>query len=109
MKMVRFGIIGTGFMGGNHAAWLHAGNISGACLTAVCDIAPARLDWARQTFGDEVAIYQDYHELLVQRQGGCRTHRYTALPASGHRNRRAGGWTAYACGKACRRIHAKSP
>ena len=63
MKMVRFGIIGTGFMGGNHAAWLHAGNISGACLTAVCDIAPARLDWARQTFGDEVAIYQDYHEL----------------------------------------------
>ena len=47
MKMVRFGIIGTGFMGGNHAAWLHAGNISGACLTAVCDIAPARLDWAR--------------------------------------------------------------
>lgn len=64
MKMVRFGIIGTGFMGGNHAAWLHAGNISGACLTAVCDIAPARLDWARQTFGDEVAIYQDYHELL---------------------------------------------
>ena len=46
METVRFGIIGTGFMGGNHAAWLHAGNIPGAHLTAVCDIDPTRLDWA---------------------------------------------------------------
>lgn len=64
MKTVRFGIIGTGFMGGNHATWLHEGKIPGACLAAVCDVDPARLAWAKDTFGEDIATYTDYHDLL---------------------------------------------
>lgn len=65
MQKVRFGIIGTGFMGGNHAGWLHEGKIPGACLGAVCDIDPARLAWAREQFGADLPVYTDYKELLT--------------------------------------------
>ena len=65
METVRFGIIGTGFMGGNHARWLHEGNIPGARLAAVCDIDPARLAWAQERFGADLAVYTDYKALLT--------------------------------------------
>ncbi|HSI86973.1 MAG: Gfo/Idh/MocA family protein [Candidatus Methylacidiphilales bacterium] len=40
MKFVRFGIVGLGGMGSNHARQIDAGNIPRATLTAVCDVAP---------------------------------------------------------------------
>ncbi len=65
METVRFGIVGVGFMGGNHATWLYEGKIPGACLAAVCDIDPARLEWARRNFGEELPVYIDYKDLLA--------------------------------------------
>ena len=55
MDKVRFGIIGIGNMGSSHATYLDAGEIDGACLTAVCDIKQSRLDWAKEKFGEMLA------------------------------------------------------
>jgi predicted dehydrogenase len=43
MKPVRFGVIGVGNMGSYHARVLAEGRVSGAVLTAVADVDPARL------------------------------------------------------------------
>ena len=47
MDKVRFGVVGLGNMGSGHTRNLFEGKIPGAVLTAVCDIKPDRLDWAR--------------------------------------------------------------
>jgi predicted dehydrogenase len=49
--MLRIGVVGIGNMGRAHAQYLAAGQIEGAALTAVCDIAPAALEWARTQLG----------------------------------------------------------
>lgn len=64
MEKVRIGIIGIGNMGSGHAQYLKAGEIQHAELTAVCDISPARLEWAEKTLGSDVSRYSDYKELL---------------------------------------------
>lgn len=69
MDKVRFGIVGIGNMGSGHAKTLTSGAVKDAVLTAVCDINPARLDWAKETLGDDVARFDDaeklYHSGLV--------------------------------------------
>ncbi len=50
MKAIRIGIIGIGNMGTQHARYLRAGTVRDAELIAVCDINPARREWARQNF-----------------------------------------------------------
>ena len=62
---VRFGIIGIGNMGSSHATYLDAGEIDGACLTAVCDIKQSRLDWAKEKFGEKVALFENYKDMLA--------------------------------------------
>jgi predicted dehydrogenase len=47
MKNIRIGIVGIGNIGSYHVQYLSAGAIKGAELTAVCDIAPGRLGWAK--------------------------------------------------------------
>ena len=64
MDKVRFGIIGIGNMGSGHATYLHAGEIDGACLTAVCDLKQSRLDWAKEKLGDDVARFSVYNDML---------------------------------------------
>lgn len=64
MDQVRFGVIGIGNMGTGHVGWLGGGEINGAVLTAVCDIKPSRLDWARANTKEGVAFFEDYHALL---------------------------------------------
>lgn len=64
MKSVRIGIIGIGSMGTNHVRYLTAGVIDGAQLTAVCDINPARLDWARDNLGPDVQVFDNADALL---------------------------------------------
>ena len=64
MDKVRFGIIGIGNMGSGHAQYLYAGDIKDACLAAVCDLKQSRLDWAKEKFGDDVARFTDYKEML---------------------------------------------
>lgn len=59
MDTVRIGIIGIGGMGGHHAVYLSKGEIPQAALTAVCDINPARLQWARETLGEQVKTFDN--------------------------------------------------
>ncbi len=51
MNNVRIGIIGIGNMGSGHCLYLHPGQVSNAELTAVCDIHPDRIKWARENLG----------------------------------------------------------
>ena len=64
MADVRFGIIGIGGMGRHHAQYLFNGEIPGAKLAAVGDVAPAALDWAKSRFGDGVKTF-DSGEALI--------------------------------------------
>lgn len=64
MEKVRIGIIGIGNMGSSHSKTLFAGRVPDAVLAAVCDINQDRLDWAKETFGDSVARFSDYNEML---------------------------------------------
>ena len=50
MDQVRIGIIGFGGMGSSHGRYLAAGKVSGATLTAACDVNPARLEAAKAEF-----------------------------------------------------------
>ena len=62
MDQVRFGIIGIGTMGSNHAKWMEEGKIRGAVLSAVCDISPERVQWAQENLKETVAVFTDYKE-----------------------------------------------
>jgi predicted dehydrogenase len=62
--MVRLGIIGIGGMGRGHAGYLSKGEVAGARLTAVCDISPDALEWARTTLGENVALFDDAEALF---------------------------------------------
>lgn len=64
MEKVRFGVIGLGNMGSSHTKNLFEGKIPGAELTAVCDIKPERLEWAKGICGDNVAYFADSRELI---------------------------------------------
>ena len=46
MNPVRFAIIGIGNMGSAHAVSLRDGKVRDGVLTAVCDTAPGRREWA---------------------------------------------------------------
>ena len=63
MQTVRIGIIGVGNMGSAHAHCLHAGQIDGLVLTALCDCDPLRLQNCRETF-PEVACFADGRALM---------------------------------------------
>lgn len=65
MQQLRIGIIGIGNMGSAHAACIGGGEIEGMVLTAVCDIAKERRQWAASMFSDaDVKIFEDDTELL---------------------------------------------
>lgn len=67
MKKVRIGIIGIGNMGSSHAKNLIDGKIQDAELTAVCDINPERLKWAKSTLGDNVLLFEDAASLFASK------------------------------------------
>ncbi len=64
MDKVRFGIIGVGNMGSEHADYLFKGEIKGAVLGAICDLKETRRQWAREKFGADLPVFEDYHDLL---------------------------------------------
>ena len=68
MEQVRFGIIGIGNMGSAHAKSLFEGKIKGAVLKAVCDIAPARREWAKKTLPG-VDIYENSEQFFANVTG----------------------------------------
>lgn len=64
MDKVRFGIIGIGNMGTEHAKYLNNGEIDGAVLAAVCDVKEERRSWAKENLAPEVKIFDDYKKML---------------------------------------------
>lgn len=60
MKEVRFGIIGVGGMGSNHARTLEAGKVKRARLVAVCDVEPKQL----AKFDDKFLKFEDSRKLI---------------------------------------------
>ncbi len=68
MEQVRLGIIGIGGMGTQHALGLWAGKVPELRLTAVADVRPAQLEFAREHFGEEVRRFSDGRELI---DSGC--------------------------------------
>ena len=64
MDTVRVGIIGLGGMGSNHAGYLSRGEIPGACLAAVCDVEPARLQNVSEKYGEDVQAFDSADALF---------------------------------------------
>ncbi|MBQ8605773.1 MAG: Gfo/Idh/MocA family oxidoreductase [Clostridia bacterium] len=64
METVRVGIIGIGNMGSKHAQNIFEGKVEGMTLTAVADTNPERLDWAKNTFGETLELFDDGDKLL---------------------------------------------
>jgi predicted dehydrogenase len=68
-KTVKFGIIGCGLMGKEFASaaarWCHLnGEIPSPEIIAVCDVAPANLEWFEKHLPALKYRFNDYHELL---------------------------------------------
>ena len=62
---VRLGIIGLGNMGSSHATKIMEGKAGNEItVTAVCDIKPEKLEWAKETLGDTVARFADAEEMM---------------------------------------------
>jgi len=64
MSVVRFGIVGLGGMGRNHAHYLLAGEVKGAVLSAVSDTSPASHEWAKQSLPESVRFFESYAAML---------------------------------------------
>ena len=64
MEKIRLGIIGIGNMGSGHAGRIKAGNCPDFVLTAVADINPARLEWAKKELGEDVLRFNSAEEML---------------------------------------------
>lgn len=61
---VRYGIIGIGKMGSIHAIKLNKGLVKNATVTAVCDIEPKRIEWAKNILKG-VQTFTNHQELLA--------------------------------------------
>ncbi|HIS69377.1 MAG TPA: Gfo/Idh/MocA family oxidoreductase [Candidatus Gallacutalibacter stercoravium] len=68
MDKVRYGIIGIGNMGSGHCKSLDGGLVKDACLTAVCDIKPERLQWAKENLSPSVALFDNDEEFFEKAQ-----------------------------------------
>jgi predicted dehydrogenase len=67
MRNVRFGIIGIGNMGSNHAKHFVEGRVQGATLTAVCDENAERLQWAKDHLGEEVKTFSHVDDMFASK------------------------------------------
>ncbi|NUP98473.1 MAG: Gfo/Idh/MocA family oxidoreductase [Armatimonadetes bacterium] len=65
MDKVRIGIIGLGGMGSAHATYLKKGEVAGAEVVSVADVAEPRLAWAASSLGEGVKRYGSSDELLA--------------------------------------------
>lgn len=67
MNKVRIGIIGIGNMGSSHAQNLVEGKVPTAELTAICDIRPERLQWAKEKLGDKVQLFDNTDDFFASK------------------------------------------
>ena len=63
-KKVRLGILGLGNMGREHCQNYKAGKTPEIEVTAVCDIKPKRLEWAKGELGESVALFDDAEKMM---------------------------------------------
>lgn len=61
---VKIGIIGLGAMGTCHAKDITNGEVPEGKLTAVCDINPERLKWAKENLEAEVELFDNVDALF---------------------------------------------
>ncbi len=64
MKQVRLGILGVGNMGSAHLTNILSGKCPELTVTAVADIDPTRLQWAKDQAGDRVALFSTAEEMF---------------------------------------------
>ena len=64
MNKVRMGIVGIGNMGSSHSKNIAAGKIPDMTLAAVCDINPARLEWAKKELPEGTAKFSDAETMM---------------------------------------------
>ena len=65
MKKIKLGIIGIGNMGSTHIKNIYEGKCPEIEVTAVADIDPKRLEWAKaQDFGKSIAYFDNAIEML---------------------------------------------
>ena len=65
MKKVKFGIIGLGNQGSYYELKLFKeGKIENGELSALCDLNPVKLNYAKETLEREVACFSNYKEML---------------------------------------------
>ena len=57
MKKIKLGIIGIGNMGSSHMKKILEGQCPEIEITAVADINPERIDWAKNEFPDQNITY----------------------------------------------------
>jgi len=62
-KKIKVGVIGVGVIGRSRSKEI-ATETKDACLSAVCDLDPAALEWAKNEWGDDVARFQSASEML---------------------------------------------
>lgn len=59
---IRCGVVGIGGMGTGHVRFLTEGRVKNMCLTAVADIDPKRLEWARENL-EGIATFATAQEM----------------------------------------------
>ncbi len=66
-KQIKLGIIGIGNMGSSHANNILKGSCPNLKITAVADINPDRLDWARKNIGEDVLLFNNAEEMITSK------------------------------------------
>lgn len=64
-KKIRYGIVGIGKQGSKYAGQLFSGMDKNGELTAVCDIAQDRREWAKNKFADKVKVFENYEDMFA--------------------------------------------
>ena len=64
MQKIKMGILGVGNMGGEHLKSLLNGSVPEIEATAVADINPARLKWARELAGENLPCFDSAEAML---------------------------------------------
>ena len=68
MEKIRLGIIGIGNMGSGHAKRISEGNCPDFVLSAVADINPKRLEWAKNELGESVKKFDSAEAMLDSKE-----------------------------------------
>jgi hypothetical protein len=68
--------------GSSHGRYLKAGEINNAELTAVCDINPERLRFAKENFGEDIQVFDNAEAFFASQSNGRSNDSNTSLFSS---------------------------